>query len=90
METIGVKQLRDNISAILVKVQQGETIRILRHGKDIAELCPIAHSPEQKLLDNLKKGNQTMGGSGKIGPIRSAKNINPEKPISDLILEDRR
>ena len=41
METIGVKELRDNLSRILKKVERGEVIRVLRHGRDVMELRPV-------------------------------------------------
>ncbi|MBW1702135.1 MAG: type II toxin-antitoxin system Phd/YefM family antitoxin [Deltaproteobacteria bacterium] len=90
MESIGVKYLRDNLSRILKRVEKGEVIRVLRHQKDVVELRPIMKSANHDFLNRLKDINILAGGTGRIGPIKSVKNIRPEMPVSDLIIEDRR
>lgn len=43
MRTLGVRELRDNISDILHQVEQkGEIIEITNHGRAIARLVPVA------------------------------------------------
>ena len=91
METIGVKELRDNLSRILKKVERGEVIRVLRHGRDVVELRPVVKNSEQELLSRLKGKNLLEGGGiGNIGSVKTVKNLKPEAPVSDLIAEDRR
>ncbi|MEW6380337.1 MAG: hypothetical protein AB1611_12125 [bacterium] len=89
METVGVKQLRDNLSAILKKVEHGEIVRVCRRGKDIVELRPIHYNFEQEVLDRLKDKHILGGGTGKIGQVRSVKNLKPEMPVSNIVVEDR-
>ncbi|WP_394478293.1 type II toxin-antitoxin system Phd/YefM family antitoxin [Roseateles sp. LYH14W] len=36
-----MSEFRANVSAMLDLVEQGETVRILRHGKPVAELVPV-------------------------------------------------
>ncbi len=90
MEAIGVKQLRDHLSSILKRVERGDVIRVVRHGKNIVELRPIRHDSEQEFLDHLKNKLLSGGGTGKIGQIRTVKNLKPEMPVSDIVVEDRR
>ena len=91
METIGVKELRDNLSRILKKVASGEVIRVLRHGRDMVELRPVVKNSEQELLSRLKEKNLLeAGGIGDIGSIKTVKNLKPEAPVSGLIAEDRK
>jgi len=40
MKTITFSEFRKNASGIMNLVEQGETIRVLRHGKAIAEIIP--------------------------------------------------
>ena len=40
MKTITFTEFRKNASGIMDLVEQGETIRVLRHGKAIAEIVP--------------------------------------------------
>jgi prevent-host-death family protein len=40
MHTVALSEFRANASAMIDLVAQGETVRILRHGKPVAELVP--------------------------------------------------
>lgn len=90
MENIGVKELRDNLSKVLKKVESGEIVRIMRHGKAVVEMKPLKTNKEQKLLNALQKKDILGGGSGNIGNIKTVINLKPEKQISEIIIEDRR
>ena len=90
MESIGVKELRDNLSRILKKVENGEVIRVLRHGKAVVELQPLMVNKDQNLLNRLKKKDILGGGTGNIGDVRTIKNLKYDKPVSDIVIEDRR
>lgn len=41
MHTVPLSEFRANASAMIDLVEQGETVRILRHGKPVAELVPV-------------------------------------------------
>ena len=40
MHTVSLSEFRANASAMIDRVEQGQTVRILRHGKPVAELRP--------------------------------------------------
>jgi prevent-host-death family protein len=42
MQTIPLSEFRANASAMIDLVERGETVRILRHGKPVAELVPVS------------------------------------------------
>ena len=42
MHTLALSEFRANVSAMLDLVEQGQTVRILRHGKPVAELVPVS------------------------------------------------
>jgi prevent-host-death family protein len=43
MRTLGVRELRDNISEVLRNVEQeGEIIEVTNHGRVVARLVPVA------------------------------------------------
>jgi len=90
MITVGVKELKDNLSSYLQKVEQGEIVQISRHGKVIAELCPVHGNRHQRLIAELQKKDIVIGGSGNIGSVKRVKNRKVEHPISDLVIEERR
>jgi prevent-host-death family protein len=41
MQTMSLSEFRANASEMLDLVEKGETVRILRHGKPVAELVPV-------------------------------------------------
>lgn len=90
MESIGVKELRDNLSRILKMVEQGRIIRVLRHGKSVVELRPANIKTQHDIINRLRNQDLTEGGSGVIGPIKTIKNRKAGTQVSDFVLEDRR
>lgn len=42
MKTLSLSEFRAHTSEMVDLVQQGETVRILRHGKPVADLVPVA------------------------------------------------
>ncbi len=90
METLGIKELRDNLSGILRRVEEGEIIQVQRHGKGIAELRPVQNSKTQEAILQMTKRGLLMGGSGVVGDLKTIRNQKPKKPISDIVIEDRR
>ncbi len=49
MRTLPLSEFRANASAMLDFVERGETVRILRHGKPVADLVPIKTEAPDKL-----------------------------------------
>ncbi|RYX96652.1 MAG: type II toxin-antitoxin system Phd/YefM family antitoxin [Comamonadaceae bacterium] len=49
MHIIPLSEFRANASAMIDLVEQGETVRILRHGKPVAELVPVAAVPATRV-----------------------------------------
>jgi len=42
MKTVTLTEFRSHASGMLTRVEQGETLVVLRHGRPIAEVCPVA------------------------------------------------
>ena len=79
MHALSLSEFRANVAAMLDLVEQGETVRILRHGKPVADLTPVktevdasAKIPHWKLP---------------IEPLRYRKP--PLKSGAQLIIEER-
>lgn len=46
---VPLSEFRANTAAMIDLVERGEIVRILRHGKPVAELVPMASSTAQKV-----------------------------------------
>ena len=42
MTTVTLTEFRSHATGMLSRVEQGETLIVLRHGRPIAEICPVA------------------------------------------------
>lgn len=77
MQTVALSEFRANASAMIDLVEAGETVRILRHGKLVAEVVPCktampAKTPHWKL------------------PIEPLNIVRPDgKTGAQLIIEER-
>ena len=47
MDDVGVRELRQNLSVYLRRIQQGETLRVTDHGHPVALLTPIRDTGER-------------------------------------------
>jgi prevent-host-death family protein len=50
MQILSLSEFRAHASEMLDLVEKGETVRILRHGKPVAELVPLRPEAEQQPL----------------------------------------
>lgn len=49
MHTLPLSEFRANASAMLDLVEKGETVRIMRHGKPVADLVPVRDDAAPRL-----------------------------------------
>ena len=77
MHILPLSEFRANASAMLDLVEQGETVRILRHGKPVADLVPVSDAAPAKVP------------SWKL-PVEPLRVTRPDgKTGAQLIIEDR-
>ena len=55
MHILPLSEFRANASAMLDLVEQGQTVRIMRHGKPVADLVPAAADAASERIPNWKK-----------------------------------
>ncbi|RZJ01102.1 MAG: type II toxin-antitoxin system prevent-host-death family antitoxin [Rubrivivax sp.] len=79
MHTLPLSEFRANASAMLDRVEQGETVRIMRHGKPVADLVPVRpDANEPARIPSWKR------------PIEPLRIVRPDgKTGAQLIIEER-
>ena len=50
METVGIRELRQNASQVVAKVAAGQVITITDRGRPVAQMSPLANSSIERLL----------------------------------------
>ena len=87
MESIGVRELRRELSAVLRKVERGESFAVTSRGREVARLGPAA-AP----VDPIER---LVHARGAIAARRDVLEVPPlapgsgARPLSDLLDEDR-
>ena len=89
MRTVGIRELKQNLSHYLRKIKSGESIVVTDRKKEVAILMPFEReAEEEKILRLVKGGIAYWSGAKPIGlefRIRSR-----GRSVSDAVLEDRR
>lgn len=86
--TVGIRDLKTNLSSYLEKVKKGHTIIITSHGKPIAQLVPT----KEEVMDRVRalQAAGIVSWSGKKPAIRRPKLVNKsDRLLSDLVVELR-
>ena len=89
METIGIRELKENLSRYMKMVRTGEKIVITDRKKEIAVIMPLGKKDkEEKIYQLIQRGVVYWRGDKPTGmPVR----INSKgKRVSDAVIEDRR
>jgi len=88
METVGVRELKENLSRYLKKVKSGERIVVTDRKKEVALLVPIASkTEEEKILQLIQRGGAYWTGGKPKGMLPRI--ISKGKKVSEAVLEDR-
>jgi prevent-host-death family protein len=82
MTTVGIRELRQNASAVLRKVVAGETVEVTEHGRPIARIVPLL---AERGLDQLVaegRASEAKGDLLALQPVAAAKG---EPRLSDVL-----
>ena len=89
MHTVGVRDLKANLSAHLRRVRAGARLTVTDRGRTIAVLSPADEPPALEWLHAMVAQRRASWGGGK--PQGLARRIPSRgKPASRMVLEDRR
>jgi prevent-host-death family protein len=81
---MGIRELRDSLTATIRRVQRGETIEVTNHGKAVAVLAPVPSDP----LERLIAAGEATPGKPLEGPIRLHP-VTGSMTASEALEEDR-
>ncbi|HKV98709.1 MAG TPA: type II toxin-antitoxin system prevent-host-death family antitoxin [Vicinamibacterales bacterium] len=87
--TIGVRELKANLSACLRRVQAGERLTVTDRGRAVAVLAPVDTPASVGWAHAMvAKGLATWSGGKPAGMAKRIKSRG--KPASLMVIEDRR
>ena len=86
MEKVGVRELRQNASAVLRRVAAGEVIEVTDRGRAVARIVPMH---EASRLEQLLAEGRASGATGDLLNVKPVPRI-AGKPVLSKILADMR
>lgn len=81
--TVGVRELRQNLSVYLTRVKTGESLTVTEHGEPVAILRPLAGSAS--LLDRLVAEGRATPPSRSHRHLPRPLDLKLERPVSELL-----
>jgi prevent-host-death family protein len=89
MHAVGVRDLKNRLSHHLKRVRAGVRLTVTERGKPIATLAPIEEKDDLAWLHKMvAEGRAHWSGGKPTGSKNPPKNTG--KPLSDIVIEDRR
>ena len=89
MSQVGVRELKNQLSRYLKRVQEGEEIIVTEHGRSVARLLPILTPPLKKDLEPLLREGAVRWNGGKPRGSNRRPLIRG-KSLSEMVVEERR
>jgi prevent-host-death family protein len=89
MHSVGIRELKNQLSRHLKRVRAGYRLVVTEHGKAIATIVPIDAQPIPDWIEKpIQEGKVQWGGGKPTGSRRPPRIKGPS--VSDAVLEDRR
>lgn len=86
---VGIRELKTHLSALLRRVQRGESLTVTDRGTPVARIVPAAVSSREAMAALQEAGIVQWSGE-KFSPPEPAARVHSGESVSDLLLEDRR
>jgi prevent-host-death family protein len=86
--TVGVRELKGQLSHYLHEVKAGATLVITERGTPVGRLVPVGASLEER-LEELVATHQVAWSGRKLKPTMPSVRGRGDKTVADLLVEDR-
>ncbi len=94
MKRVGIRQLKNRLSAYMRQVRRGASFLVTDRGKPVARIAPPPSEAEPRTMDQILQELAAAGHlrlAEKPGPLPDFDPIpSTGKPASQMIIEDRR
>jgi prevent-host-death family protein len=89
--TVGVRELKTNLSRYLRQVQRGARIRVTMHGRTIATIQPPEEAaPDRSWAHEMVARGEARWNGGKPAGLANPVRLRPGgKTAAEMVIEDR-
>jgi prevent-host-death family protein len=85
--TVGVRELRQNLSIYLDRVKKGEALTVTEHGAAVAILRPLPAA--STTLDRLVAEGRARTPTRALSSLPKPLGLKLDRPLSEILAEDR-
>ena len=86
---VGVRELRQNLSVYLRRVERGEALEVTEHGRPVARLTP-APPPQLSVVERLIAEGQVTPATGFLRDLPPPLDLSDDGPTVSEILRQMR
>jgi prevent-host-death family protein len=86
---IGVRELKDKLSATLARVRRGATVTVTDRNRPVALIVPARGAGEDEIVRSLVRSGRLAWSGGKPAGLERAPRVRGPS-VSDAVVEDRR
>ena len=86
--TVGVRELKTQLSKYLRQVKAGRSVIITEHGKMVGRIIPSEASLEEK-MEAMRRAGLIHWSGRKLKPMKPIARLRGKKSIADLISDNR-
>ena len=87
--TVGVRELKTQLSKYLRYVKAGRTVTVTERGKAIVQLIPASQTAEERMRTMVRAGLAEWSGEP-LPPVKPVARVRGKKTIAEMLIEDRR
>ena len=86
--TVGIRQLKEQLSHFVEEVKMGATVVITDRGRPVGRIVPMQSSLDDQ-LQQLAQAHLLSWSGRRLGSAPPAVRVRGAKTVADLLLEDR-
>ncbi len=86
--TVGIRELKTNLSAYMRRVKAGESVIITEHGNPVGQIIPISESVEAKMHALVESGFAEWNGEKFVAHTPTIK-LQGKRTIASIVSENR-
>lgn len=87
--TVGVRELKSQLSRYLRQVKAGRTVVITERGKTVGRIVPAGQTLEEK-LEAMRQAGLIEWSGKRLKPMKPVAKVKDGHSVADLLIEDRR
>jgi prevent-host-death family protein len=89
METVGIRELKTNLSRHLKRVRSGARLLVTERGRSIATIAPV-DVPDAGWVTDLIADGRAQWSGGKPAGASDPVTLSGRRSASSVVIEDRR